>query len=131
VAYNNEFGSYSSSTSGFGDSSNPTDRIQDQAAKYGQRAADAVDASRRSAASTLENAAEAVRSRADSLPGGQQVSQYAREAADRLGATADYLRDHEVKDMVTDLQKIIKNHPTPALVGAAVVGFLVGRSIRR
>ena len=134
---NNEFGSYSSSP-GFGSAASDfneaaaetAESVRDQAAKYGQKAAEAVNAGRKSAASTLENAAAAVRSKADNLPGGPQVSQYARQAADTMGATADYLRDHEVTDMMSDLKRVVKDHPTPALIGAALLGFLVGRSVR-
>ena len=136
---NNEFGSYpSSSSSSFGNNApgfddaagNAAEGVRDQAAKYGQKAAEAVNTGRRSAAATLENAAAAVRSKADNLPGGPQVGQYARQAADTLGATAEYLRDHEMSDMMTDLKRMVKDHPTPALIGAAVIGFLVGRSVR-
>jgi ElaB/YqjD/DUF883 family membrane-anchored ribosome-binding protein len=110
--------------------SNAAARVQDQAAKYGQKAVEAVDASRDSAASTLDTAAAGIRSKADSLPGGPQVSQFARRTADSLGTTADYLREHEMKDMMSDLASFIKAHPTQALIGAAVVGFLAGRSGR-
>jgi ElaB/YqjD/DUF883 family membrane-anchored ribosome-binding protein len=110
--------------------SNAAARVQDQAAKYGQKAVEAVDASRDSAASTLDNAAAGIRAKADDLPGGRQVSQFARQAADTLDTTADYLREHEVKDMMSDLTRFIKAHPTGALIGAAVVGFLAGRSAR-
>jgi hypothetical protein len=130
---NNDFGSYPSS-SGYdaaADSvSNAATRVQDKAAKYGQKAVEAVDASRDSAASTLDNAAAGIRARAESLPGGRQVGQFANQAADKIGATAEYLREHEVKDMMADLQSFIKAHPAQALIGAVVVGFLAGRSAR-
>jgi ElaB/YqjD/DUF883 family membrane-anchored ribosome-binding protein len=54
----------------------------------------------------------------------------AHQTADTLDATAQYLRDHQVKDMMSDVQSFIKAHPAQALIGAAVVGFLAGRSIR-
>ena len=128
---NNEFGSYASSSGFDSDTiSNAAARAQDQATKYGQKAVEAVDASRESAASTLESAAEGIRAKADRLPGGPQASEYARRAADKLGATANYIRDHEVKDMASDLQSFIKAHPAQALIGAAVIGFLAGRAVR-
>jgi len=139
---NNEYGSYSSSSGFDGDSisdaatgvkdqvKDQAAKVKDQAAKYGQKAVEAVDASRSSAASSLENAAAGIRDNADRLPGGPQVGQFARQTADKLGATADYLREHEAKDIVSDFQSFLKAHPAQALIGAVVVGFLAGRSMR-
>ena len=124
---NNEFGSsYNSDTL-----SDAAGRAQEQARRYGQRAMDAVESGRQSAASTLDNAASGIRARADSLPGGADVSRFARRAADRIGGAAQYLREHEVKDMMSSVESFVKDHPAQALIGAAVVGFLAGRSIRR
>ena len=132
---NNEYGSYSSSSGFDGDPISNTaagvkDQVKDQAAKYGQKAVEAVDAGRSSAASTLETAAAGIRDKADRLPGGPQVGQFARQTADKLGATADYLREHEAKDIASDFQSFLKAHPAQALIGAVVVGFLAGRSMR-
>jgi ElaB/YqjD/DUF883 family membrane-anchored ribosome-binding protein len=106
------------------------DRAQDQAAKFGQKAVEAIDSRRTGAASGLENAAAGIHSKADSLPGGEKVSGFAHQAADTMSGTAQYLRDHDVKDMASDLQKFVENHPLPAIIGAAVVGFLAGRAAR-
>jgi len=96
----------------------------------GQRAMDAVESGRQSAASTLDDAASGIRSKADALPGGPEVGRFARRAADRIGGAAQYLREHEVKDMMSEVESFIKEHPAQALLGAAVVGFLAGRSMR-
>jgi len=124
---NNDFGSSTFSSDTVADAAA---RAQDQAVRYGRRAADAVDAGRESAASTLESAAAGIRSRADSLPGGRQVGRFAHQTADKLGATAQYLREHEVRDITSKIESFIKAHPAQALFGAAVVGFLAGRSMR-
>ena len=120
------------SASNFGNESvaDAAARAKDQAAKYGQKAMEAVESSRESAASTLDSAAAGIRSKAESLPGGPQVGQFANQAADKLGATAQYLREHEVKDMMSEVESFIKAHPTQALLGAVVVGFLAGRGMR-
>jgi len=124
---NNEFGSTGFNTDTVADAAG---RVQDQAKRYGQKAMDAVESSRESAASTLDSAASGIRSKADSLPGGRDVSQFARRAADKIGATAQYIREHEVKDMMSEVEDFIKAHPAQALLGAVVVGFLAGRSMR-
>lgn len=124
---NNEFG-----TSGFNSAAvaDAAGRAQEQARRYGQRAMDAVESGRESAASTLDSAASGIRAKADSLPGGAEVGRFARRAADKIGGAAQYLRDHEVKDLMSEAQSFVKEHPAQALIGAAVVGFLAGRSMR-
>lgn len=107
-----------------------TNELPEQAAKYGQKAVEAIDSRRGAAASGIENAASNLRKRASDLPGGDTVSGYARQTADKLSQTADYIRDHEVKDMAGELQGYVKAHPTQAILGAAIVGFLAGRALR-
>jgi hypothetical protein len=123
----NEFGSSAFNNDTVADAAS---RAQEQAKRYGQRAMDAVESGRESAASSLDNAASGIRAKADSLPGGPDVSRFARRAADKIGGAAQYLRDHEVKDMMSEVQSFVKEHPAQALLGAAVVGFLAGRSRR-
>ena len=124
---NNEFGSSTFNSDTVADAAA---RAQEQAKRYGQRAMDAVESGRESAASTLDSAASGIRENADALPGGADVSRFARRAADKIGGAAQYLRDHEVKDMMSEIESFIKDHPAQALLGAVVVGFLAGRAMR-
>jgi len=123
----NEFGASGVNSDSMADAAN---RAQEQAKRYGQRAMDAVESGRESAAKGLDNAAAGIRSKADSLPGGAEVSRFARRAADKIGGAAEYLREHEVKDMMSEVESFVKEHPAQALLGAVVVGFLAGRSMR-
>ena len=123
---NNEFGS-----ADFNDTlSGAAERTQEQARRYGQRAMDAAESGRQSAASRLDSAASGIRERADKLPGGPEVSRFARRAADKIDGAAQYLREHEVKDVMSSVETLIKEHPAQALLGAALVGFIAGRSMR-
>ena len=106
-----------------------TTQVKDKVASAGRAAAEKIDANRQSAASGLENAASTLHDKADSLPGGEKVSEFAHAAADKLGATADYVRRHDVSGMAADLEQIVRKNPGPALFAAAVVGFLVGRAM--
>jgi hypothetical protein len=101
------------------------------AAGVGQAAADKIDAGRSTAAGGIDSAASALHSKADSLPGGESVKSAAHTTADALSSTADYIRENDVKSMLTDVQKIVKNNPGPALLTAAVLGFLVARTFSR
>ena len=60
-----------------------------------------------------------------------RVSGMARQAADKVGATADYVRHNNVSAMLADVERFVKAQPTQALVGAVVIGFLAGRMLRR
>jgi ElaB/YqjD/DUF883 family membrane-anchored ribosome-binding protein len=86
---------------------------------------DAIDSRRGNAASGLDSAAAGIHASADKLGG------IAHQAADGLGATAGYLRENKVGDMMADVEAYLKAHPAQALVGAAVLGFLAGRMLRR
>ena len=89
---------------------------------------DKVDDNREAAAGGLAAAASSLHEKADALPGGEKVASIAHSAADKLSGTADYVRDHDVNSMMADLQRLVKANPGPALVAAAVVGFLVARA---
>ena len=97
------------------------------AVQIGNRANDIKE----SVSERLGSAASAVRDRADQLPGGQKVQQFAHVAAERLSTTADYMRSHDAKGMLADVERVVKNNPGPSLVIAAAFGFVIGRALTR
>ena len=103
--------------------------LGEKASELGRDAVDAIEARRGTAASGLEGAAAVLHRNADRLPG--NVGPLAHQAADKLGATADYVRDNTMQDALADLGAYVKAHPTQALLGAAVVGFCAGRMLSR
>lgn len=111
--------------------SNAAEQVRQSASDAASQAADAIDAQRRRAAGGLDAAADALHANADRLPGGEGVKQFARDAADRIGATADYVRSHDVGDMVDDVTDYVKANPVPALIGALALGFFAGWMLRR
>ena len=94
-------------------------------------ASQTVDDGRQTVAAGLGSAASAVRDRADQLPGGPKVQQFAHAAAERLSTTADYVRSHDAKRMLADVERVVKNNPGPSLVIAAAFGFVLGRALTR
>ena len=95
-----------------------------RAAEMGQRAADKIDENRGTAASAL-------REKADTLPGGEKVAKAAHATADAVGVAADYVRENDLKAMIADVQRLVKNNPGPALLTAAALGFLIARTFSR
>jgi ElaB/YqjD/DUF883 family membrane-anchored ribosome-binding protein len=113
----------------------PFDDISSQAkvkaSGVGQMAEDKIDEKRGVAAEGLDSAADTLHEKADRLPGGEKVSSAAHTAADALASTAEYVREHDLKSMVADMQTLVKNNPGPALLTAAALGFLVARTFSR
>ena len=90
-----------------------------------------IDESRSTAADGLDAAASALHDRAADLPGGETVRTVARATADRLGSSAEYVRTHDAKRMMADVESLVKSNPGPALAVAAAFGFLLGRALSR
>lgn len=111
-----------------------TQRARNAAASMTDAAGDAAAAiaeSRSTAADGLDTAASAIHDRADDLPGGDTVRNFARATADRLNTSADYVRSHDAKRMMADVETFVKSNPGPALVAVAAFGFLLGRAMSR
>lgn len=79
----------------------------------------------------IESAASALHQKADSLPGGGRVASSAHATAGAMEAAADYLRDHDLQDVVTDVRRVVKKHPGATLLIATAVGFLLARAFSR
>ena len=97
----------------------------------GNAAAAALAESRSTTADGLDTAASAIHERADNLPGGDTVRTFARATANRLSTSADYVRSHDAKRMMADVETFVKSNPGPALVAAVAFGVLLGRALSR
>ena len=100
-----------------------------KASDVGRMAVDKIDASRAATAGKLETAASVLHEKADA--GSRTIAAAAHTAADAISSSAEYIREHDAKTMVEDLQRLVKNNPGPVLLGAVVLGFLVARSFSR
>ena len=96
-----------------------------------RNAASAIDEGRSKAAEGLDSAADTLKDKVRNLPGGERVSEFAHVAADRLGKAADYVRDNDVRRMMSDVESVVAKNPGPSLLIAAAFGFLIGRAITR
>jgi len=90
-----------------------------------RKAADKLEGSCQSTAKALEWTAASLHSRAN------QISDFTHSAADRLQDTAKYFRESDVEHMADDVQKVVRRYPGRSLVAAAILGFLIGRGLRR
>ena len=79
-------------------------------------------------ASMLDGVASRLHEKADT--GGERLTGLGHGAADRVLATARYVREHDSRDVVSDLTAFAKKHPGKSLLAVAIVGFLAGRAFR-
>ena len=103
-------------------------QVKEKLTDFGRTATSKIDENRDAAASGLQKAASALHDRAENLPGVDTVSNLAHDAANKLTATADYVREHDANRMMADVETLVKNNPGPSLLAAVVVGFLAGRA---
>ena len=96
-------------------------KVQDVGARAAQRA----DQARVGAAAGLESVASTLHERGD------RVASAAHSAADAVAYGAEYLRDNDVQTMMSDLMEVIRRNPGPSLIGAAALGFILGRALSR
>jgi hypothetical protein len=110
--------------------------VKEKVADFGRRTVDSIEESRKSAAGTLDQTAAKLHSGVEQFSGAahtaaEQISGVAHRTADKLEAAADYVRQTDLKRMGEDLKNVVKRYPGPALAAAAVLGFVVARSLRR
>ena len=99
--------------------------LKNKARDLGNRAADRADQARVGAAAGLDSVASSLHER------GEQVASAAYGAADAVAYGAEYLRDNDVRGMLNDLVEVIRRNPGPSLLGAAALGFMLGRALSR
>lgn len=98
--------------------------VREKVAELGRRTVDKIDDSRQGAADGLDLTASKLHA------GGEQVSGAALTAANKLHATADYVRQNDLKAMADDVQEIMRKYPVHSMAAAAILGFLVARGLR-
>ena len=87
--------------------------------------------SKESIASGIDSAAQTLREKVESLPGGYKVAGAAEATSEAMEAAADYVRDQDLEGMISDAQQLVKRHPGAVLLAAAALGFVIGRSFFR
>src|ERR1700730_7322334 len=102
---------------------------KEKAAQLGRSAVRRVDEGRTSAAGALQSTADSLRSGAQSS--GEAISNVANRTAEKLESTANYVRDHDFRGMMQDVEEVVRRNPTPSLFAAIAVGFLMGSALRR
>lgn len=101
--------------------------MKDKTQEFGRDAMNKIEDNRVSAAGALHNAASSLHQNAEKLP---NVPDMAHSAADKVEAVASYLQGHDTKQMMADVETVVKRNPGPSLLVAGALGFLIARAFR-
>ena len=108
-----------------------TDTVREKGNELGRRAVAAIDERRLGVADGLEGTARTLHTKADSLAdGGERVSKVAHDVADKVDNASRYIRDKDAKDMLADVETMVRKHPARSLLAVLAVGYLAGRALR-
>ena len=97
--------------------------------ELGRSAGRKLDQARDDTGDALHAAASSVRTTGHK--GSEAIDNCSTRTAARLDATASYVEDHDLNDVVTGLRKFARRHLTGSLVAAAAVGLVAGSAICR
>jgi ElaB/YqjD/DUF883 family membrane-anchored ribosome-binding protein len=114
--------------------------LTEQASELGKDAKESIEGLGRSASRKFNEArdetGDALHAAASSVrktgrQSSEAIEDLAGGAADRLDATASYVEDHDLNDVLTGLRRFARRHLAGSLVAAATIGFLAGSALCR
>ena len=83
------------------------------------------------AADGLKGAARSLHRRADDITtSAERVSAVTHKVADKVESASRYVRHNDGRDMLADVETIVRRHPTKSLLAAIAVGFIAARALR-
>lgn len=121
----NEYRSSAADSISAAGESEPFATLKSKAQDLGAKAAQRADQTRVSAAAGLDTVASNLHEEGDRAAGA------AHNAADAVSHGAEYLRGNDVQTMMSDFGDVIRRNPGAAMLGAAALGFVLGRALSR
>lgn len=112
------------------------ERTKGKLGELGKIARDKLNDNRDVAANGVERVAGCLRNRADHRSADRQsmddkLFQVAYIAANKLNATAGYMRRNDVESMIHDVEGWLRKNPGALMLMALGLGFVVGRKVNR
>lgn len=104
------------------------EELAEKGAGYAERAREQIAAGKDQAAEGMERAAEMVRERTAGMGG--MTAEAGTKAAETMERASGYLRQRGAGEVWDDIERYAREHPTQALAGALIAGFLIGRMLR-
>jgi len=107
------------------------DTAKEKMSQVTDQATTKVDAGMDKAAGGLETIAETIRDKGQAIGGeGGGVQSAVGTAADKLDSAAQYLRDKDTDQLMTELEGLVRRKPVESMVVAAAVGFVLSKVLR-
>jgi ElaB/YqjD/DUF883 family membrane-anchored ribosome-binding protein len=106
-----------------------TGNLKHKGRELRRKAVDRLEDGRAAAADGLKGAAQGLHRRADALTSGaERVSAVTHRVADKVESASRYVRDRDSRDMLADVEAVVRRHPSKAILAALGVGYLAGRA---
>jgi len=114
--------------------SNLGQRAQEMASTVGHKAQDLASSAADRTEDAISSVGQGMSSLAGSIrqnaPGQGMLGSAAGAVADRL-QSGEYLQQHDLGDMGSDIGRMIRQYPLPSLLVVFGLGYLLGSSLRR
>lgn len=95
-----------------------------------ERAGSALDQQIEAASSRLDHFADAIEHTATELDDDPMIANLAHRAADGVHQLSGYLREHDLRDLVDQVEDFARRHPVWFLGGMFVAGMLAARLLK-
>ena len=109
-----------------------TEALKNRAAEViRETATDYAEARKAEGAERIKGFSRAVHGAADQI--GKEIPQaaeYVHEAASRIEAAADELRNRSVEDLISGFTRFARQQPAAAFAGAVLAGFVLSRFLK-
>lgn len=107
------------------------DTAKEKASAVADQATTKVDAGMDKAAGGLESVAQTIRDKGQSVGGdGSGVQTAVATTAEKLDTAAQYLREKDTEQLMTELEALVRRKPVESVLVAAGVGFLLSKALR-
>lgn len=103
-------------------------RAREAADEASRRVSEQADEARERSAEQVDRAAEQVREHMGSEE--TMTGRAAEATADSLERASGYMKSHGNRDIASDIEAYVREHPYQALAGALAAGFILSRVLR-
>jgi ElaB/YqjD/DUF883 family membrane-anchored ribosome-binding protein len=103
--------------------------IRDSVEDLGRAAGKKLDEARNETAAGLHTAASSIRT--TGRHNSKQIDKLTTSAADKLDATASYIKEHDMRRVIASMRHFIRRHQKESLMVAAGIGVLGGFAVRQ
>ena len=111
------------------------DKIDDMSEKLGdtkttitEKSKESLETGKEKLGGGMESAADMIRDRTGETSGLPHDA--GMKLADTMDKTAAYLHEHSSEEIWSDVESYVREHPTQALVGAVLAGWVMARVLR-